>query len=154
MPQRIYWVQEPHILALEYTGTMTSEDLSASTAQALLEVEKRPLHFLLDLSRAVTTGTVLVKAGNENEPFSELIHHPNSGWFAIVGPNSVARFAIQLLFRQSLVKIFPTRDEAVTFLQALTETSIIEDDTQPVTPKIDTPAGHQPSNEAHSSRKQ
>jgi hypothetical protein len=122
MSHRVYWIQEPQILALEYTGVPTPEDLRGATSQALAEVEKRHMHFLVDLSKADTKGAELLKAGNEVGPFLSLLRHKNAGWFAMVGPNAMARFAITLFFRQSLVKIFTTKEEAVTFLLALTET--------------------------------
>lgn len=122
MAHQVYWIKEPQLLALEYTGRVTPDDLRSATTQALEHVRQRQMDFLIDLSQTETEGAQLIKASSEVSSFVALIRHPNARWFAMVGPNVVARFAIQMFFRQAQVKIFATRDEAVAFLFALRQT--------------------------------
>jgi hypothetical protein len=112
MPANIYWVEEPYILATEYTGNVTEDDSEKALKVLLEAAQKGPLYNLVDMREATTIHNNVFRM----RPVVDLINHPNTHWLAVVKPNVIAKFAIQVLVRHK-AKVFDTREEAEAFLR-------------------------------------
>ena len=112
MTANIYWIEEPYIIATDYSGNVTEDD-SEKTLKFLLEaVQKGPLYNLVDMREATTIHNNVFRM----RPVVDLINHPNTQWVVVVKPNVIAKFAIQVLVRHK-AKVFDTREEAEAFLR-------------------------------------
>lgn len=119
MPQKVYWIQEPHIMSADYCEVVSAEDLDQALSRCLAEVEKNKVYFLVDMSEATSWPTNILKFASLNG----LISHPNTQWFVFVGPSTFIKFIIQMS-RRNRVKVFETRKEALAFLEERVSTEI------------------------------
>jgi hypothetical protein len=114
MPYKVYWIQEPSIMAAEWIGHVSVEEFESGMRECLSPLEHYPINFLVDMQQALTLPTNVLKLG----PLRTLLSHKNSGWFAFVGPNRFIKFLIQLSQLKHM-KVFDSREEAVQFLEEM-----------------------------------
>jgi hypothetical protein len=112
MPVKIYWLQEPTILANDYTGDVNMDDSEEVIKFSLDAVARNPVYILVDMREAASIHNNVLKMGS----VVELINHPNTRWLAVVRPNVLAKFVLQVLVRHK-AKVFDTREEAEIFLR-------------------------------------
>ena len=112
MPSKVYWAEEPAIAAADYEGVVTTEDLEHVMAECLKMVEVNPVYFVVDMLKATSLPKNILKLAS----LSKLVNHPNSRWFAFIGPPVIVRFAMQVIHRKS-AKIFETREDGLIFLR-------------------------------------
>lgn len=112
MPAHAYWIDQPLILSNDYIGKITSQDAEAMVNSVQEAVRQGPTYIIVDLRQATSLPTNLIKIGS----LTELVNNPNLRWLAIVGPNAVAKFLINLLARNRAV-VFGSREEAEAFLR-------------------------------------
>lgn len=121
MAHQVYWLKENSILSVDYTGHVTPEDMEEATTIALSIVREHKIYCIVDLSKMSSNPPNMLRSANKMKPFLELSRHPNVVWFAIIGPSSMAKFAIQLFFRSGNYRIFADRAEAENYLIELSE---------------------------------
>jgi hypothetical protein len=112
MPVQIYWLQEPMILSNDYVGDVDMNDSENVLRFSLDAVARHPLYVLVDMSQATSIHNNVLKMGS----VVELINHPNTRWLAVVRPNVLAKFVLQVLVRHK-AKVFDAREEAEAFLR-------------------------------------
>lgn len=108
----IYWVKEPQILSVDYSGDVTVDDVRVVVTQMTDILKKQPLHFLIDLSRATSFAPEII----EMSSLSEWLYHPNGRWFAYVQPRGIFKALVRYRHRNP-VKIFNDRTDALGFLE-------------------------------------
>lgn len=111
MPSHVYWIEDPWILAVDYSGQVTAADVKSVAQDCLLAMKDQPVYFLVDLSQSESVSPKVI----ELPSFSDWIYHPNARWFAYVQPSGLFKSLIQVRHRDAS-KIFNTRDEALSFL--------------------------------------
>lgn len=112
MPSRVYWLEEPIIMVAEYSGAVTTEDLDEALKMCLAYLEDHTIYFLVDLESADSIPTNLLKLASLNQ----IIDHERSRWFAFLQPNTLVKFAMQVMMRNH-ARVFDNRDAAVAFLR-------------------------------------
>ncbi len=118
MPSQVYWIEEPAIMVVDYSGQVTVEDVRTVVRQCLGALHHNPVYFLVDFSAAVSVALEIVELSS----LSQWIYHPNSRWFAYVKPNRLFASLMQVRHHDSF-KAFEDRDEALAFLHHAVETS-------------------------------
>lgn len=113
MGHRIYWIEEPHILGVDYTGIGTSEDLEAVLDYCLPQCDAHPICFLVNLNESSGFEPSILKSLK----MKQVLTHPNTKWWAIVGVHGMYKFAFQFFMRFVAVKAFDQQEEAVSFLK-------------------------------------
>jgi tricorn protease-like protein len=111
MAANIYWINEPFVIGVQYSGNVTGEDIQNVADRCLPLMDDQTVYFLIDLSQANSIPSNVFKIG----PLLKMTGHPNVRWFAFVQPDRFAKFAIQVLLRNR-VKVFSTPEEASAFL--------------------------------------
>ena len=119
MPSKAYWVDEPNIMSADYYGAVSTEDLDNALMACLVEVEKKAVHLVVDMSGSESFPTNVLKLASLNK----LTSHANARWFAFVKPPTLVRFAMQIFHRHNS-KIFATREEALAFLREQVQEAI------------------------------
>jgi hypothetical protein len=119
MPSHVYWIEDPWILAVDYSGDVTAADVKSVAQDCLLAMKDQPVYFLVDLSESVSVSPKVV----ELPSFSEWIYHPNARWFAYVNASGLFKSLVQVRHRDAS-KLFNTRDDAMNFLQKAVEYAI------------------------------
>ncbi len=112
MPGNIYWAEEPWILAVDYSSSVTADDVKKAAMESITAMQRGPVYFLIDLSESDSVETRAV----ETALFSEWIYHPNARWFAYVKASGLFRSLVQVRHRDS-AKFFDNRDAALAFLE-------------------------------------
>ncbi len=111
MPSQVYWLEEPTIMVAEYSGEVTSEDLDSALSECLEYLKEQTIYFLVDLESADRIPTNLFKLAS----LTEVVNHDNSRWFAFLKPNTLVKFAMQVILRNH-ARVFEDREAAITFL--------------------------------------
>jgi hypothetical protein len=112
VPISISWLDEPFILCHTYVGDVSAQEIDDALQAGLGAVEHNPVHFLIDIRASSSIpGSVIRLPGA-----AQLVKHPNTGWFVIVGTSSLVKFFLQVFVRNRF-KVVDTLDEAAAFLQ-------------------------------------
>jgi hypothetical protein len=119
MPSHVYWIEDPWILAVDYSGNVSAEDVKSAAQDSLLAMKNQPVYFLIDLTACELVSPKVI----ELSAFSEWIYHPNARWFAYVNATGLFKSLIQVRHRDAS-KLFSTRDEALNFLHKAVEYAI------------------------------
>jgi hypothetical protein len=119
MPSHVYWIEDPWILAVDYSGEVSIADVKSVAHDCLLVMKDQPVYFLIDLSQS----TLVTPKALELPTFSEWIYHPNARWFAYVNATGLFKSLIQVRHRDAS-KHFSTRDEALAFLHKAVDYAI------------------------------
>lgn len=112
MVGNIYWIEESSILAIDYSASVTADDVKKAAQESIALMRRGPIYFLIDLSESDSVESRAV----EMPIFSEWIYHANARWFAYVGASGVFRSLVQVRHRDS-AKFFDNRDAALAFLE-------------------------------------
>ncbi|MBL8163095.1 MAG: hypothetical protein JNJ61_14005 [Anaerolineae bacterium] len=112
MPVDVYWAKESQILAVDYSGDVTVDDVRTVVTQLTEFLRMHPLHFLVDLSQATSFAPEIIELSS----LSEWLYHPNGRWFAYVQPSGVFKSLVRYRHRNP-VKIFHDRIDALGFLE-------------------------------------
>jgi hypothetical protein len=112
MPGQIYWLEEPWIMAVDYSGLVTANDVRSIVAQSLPALGSGPVYFLIDLSQSESVAPQVIELSS----LSEWIYHPNARWFAYVQPRGIFKMLINIRHSDN-VRFFNQRDDALIFLQ-------------------------------------
>ncbi|MBZ0282704.1 MAG: hypothetical protein K8L97_18325 [Anaerolineae bacterium] len=119
MPVQVEWLEQPWILAVDYGGDVTADDVRKAIATSLKHLKEHPVHFLIDMSQSVSVDPDVLELSS----LSEWIYHPNGRWFAYVQPGGAFKTFIKLRHRNP-VRLFDDRNTALTFLQKAVELGI------------------------------
>jgi hypothetical protein len=119
MPVQVEWLEQPWILAVDYGGRVTIDDVRSAIAASLVHLKSHPIHFLIDLSQSETIDPEFLELSS----LSEWIYHPNGRWFVYVRPNGAFKTLIKLRHRNP-IRIFDDRSQALDFLQKAVEIGI------------------------------
>jgi hypothetical protein len=119
MPSHVYWIEDPWILAVDYSGHVSAEDVKSAAQDCLLAMKNQPVYFLIDLTAAEIVSPKVI----ELPAFSEWIYHPNARWFAYVKASGLFKSLIQVRHRDAS-KLFTSRDEALNFLHKAVDYAI------------------------------
>ncbi|MBZ0298540.1 MAG: hypothetical protein K8J31_02315 [Anaerolineae bacterium] len=112
MPSNVYWLDEPHIMVAEYSGSVSHEDIQSAMDQCLSVLSQHSCHFLVDTTQVTTLPKDLLRLG----PVLTLINHSNRGWLIFLAhQNIMIKFAVQVMVRNKF-RFMTSREEAVTFL--------------------------------------
>ncbi len=115
MSTQVYWLEQPWLLSADYVGDLTSEDMDAVLEQSLALAEEQPVYVLID-TRALNVRPSNIKTMSRLDTLRQLVSHPNLCWLAFVGTDPLARYYMTLLTPHK-VRIFPLREQAITFLR-------------------------------------
>jgi len=111
MPSHVYWIEDPWILAVDYSGQVSVADVKSAAQDCLLAMKNQSVYFLVDLTETELVSPKVI----ELPSFSEWIYHPNARWFAYVNASGLFKSLIQVRHRDAS-KLFNRRDEALNFL--------------------------------------
>ena len=113
MPAQIYWLETPHhIMAVDYTGRVTIDDVRYVIQGCVIELAHQPIHFLVDFSLSESFDRQIIELSS----LSEWLYHPNARWFAYVRLTGLYKNLLQLRHPNSL-RFFQERAEAEAFLR-------------------------------------
>jgi tricorn protease-like protein len=111
MPSRVYWIDHPWILSVDFSGQVTPADVKSAAQECLAAVQHQPVYFIIDMAEAQSVAPAVL----ELPTFSEWIYHPNARWFAYVHPPGLFKSLIQVRQRDT-GKLFNDRQSALDFL--------------------------------------
>lgn len=112
MPAHVYWIDEPHIMAVDYSGEVSMDDIRAVIAICITALSENPVHFLVDFTQATSFDPQIIELSS----FSEWLYHRNARWFSYVRLTGLYKNLLQLRHPQN-VKFFHERAEAEDFLR-------------------------------------
>src|SRR5258705_9495475 len=108
MTAKTYWIEEPVIMAAEYEGNVSNEDIDQIMEACMKVVETQPCYFLVDTLKMSSIQPNFLKLNS----LLKFVSHPNLRWLAmVIGYNPMIRFAIQVLVRKN-ASVFSTREDA------------------------------------------
>jgi hypothetical protein len=111
MTGRIYWIEKPHILSVDYSDEVTVADVKAAAQNSLVALHHHAVYFLVDLSQSQSVSPDAIQLPS----FTEWIQHPNARWFAYVQASGLMKSLLQM--RQGgTAKFFSDRESALAFL--------------------------------------
>jgi hypothetical protein len=117
MPVAIFWVQSPHIVAVEYQRSVSRDDLTFTNKQLLGYAQQHPLYILVDLQQVTSLPRNLVNLSYNMQDARDLLEHPNIRAFAFVKVSTTVRLALETILRDHRYDIFADRAEAVAYLR-------------------------------------
>ncbi len=116
MPFSIGWHQQGKVIASQFRGAVTLEEMreSSNTAIAMFAEGTPPIHFITDMSQIKSFST------NFMEIRRALVYldHPAMGWHAFYAapPLSTSFINVYTQVIKVRVKTFKTYEQAITFL--------------------------------------
>lgn len=123
MAHQTGWIDEnKRIWFADYIGDITPEDIAGAGEAGCNVADEGAVYALIDFTDANSWPKNLIGIAGKTDKLMQFSKHPNAIWFAFSGANTVIRFGIQV-FMRSKVKVFETREEAVTFLNEMAETA-------------------------------
>ena len=113
MAAKNYWIEEHVIMAAEYEGNVSNEDIDQIMEACMAVVEERACYFIVDTLKMSSIQPSFLKLNS----LLKFITHPNLRWLAmVIGYNPMIRFAIQVLARKN-ASVFSTREDALVYLR-------------------------------------
>ena len=123
MPCEVRWEAEPHIVFFKMLGVVTEAELTSAIDTQIDMALKHPdvlVHTLVDageikqLPRLPVMGHELKRMMQES---------PNRNVSTLYGVSALIRFSLEVLMRITpmRIKIFPSREEALTFIHKMIE---------------------------------
>lgn len=112
MSATTHWIDEPWILAVNFSDYITVDDMRTVIAACVPLMREHPVYFLVDMS----TVNGFDRAIFELSSLSEWIYHPNGRWYAYIRPDQVFT-AVMKRRQRGNFKAFDDRDEALGFLE-------------------------------------
>ncbi len=109
------WINEPYIIATNYTGHVLGSEFDMNMLEYLGIVQAQPAYILLDMSKVESLPTQLLQLSS----LGQVIAHPNSSWLSIVIPGQVENIRTTRMLARDKVKLFPDRNTALAFLRAM-----------------------------------
>jgi len=119
MPVQVEWLEQPWILAIDYDGNVTTDDVRNVIAASLKYLKNHPVHFLIDMSQSISVDPEVLELSS----LSEWLYHPNGRWFVYVQPGGAFKRLIRLRHRNP-IRLFDDRETALDFLQKAVEIGI------------------------------
>lgn len=116
MATEVHWLEEPHILAIHFTGDVGIPDMRAAIHAALDALDNGPVHFLLDFSQMASFDPNIMQLSS----LSEWLYNPKSRWFAYVGLTGLSKNLMRLR-HQNNIRFFQERSEAERFLHQVVQ---------------------------------
>ena len=114
MTHTISWYLDKRIVLVQYSGTLTSDELQIAVPETVRTMDQgiAPLYMVVDVS---AVGKFPMNLG-ELKRLTEA-QHPKLSWVAMVGMNSLARFIVTALSQFADLKIRPANsvEEAVAY---------------------------------------
>lgn len=117
MPLEMVWIIEPAVVGFIFSGDVTAHDLDEFGRLGCGQAAARPLSVLVDFSAAKSLPKNLVNTALRSAPLLEFASHPHARRFVFVDVNPAARFMVEMIFRNTAVKIAQTRETAITYLK-------------------------------------
>lgn len=114
----VEWITEPNIIRFIVHQDLTPEDLETIGQIGGDHVLLRNLYTLIDFSDVHTLPRHLATTALRSTAFLNFVNHPNAHWFAIVRPNSAVHYMVEIVMRNTRVKIVETHEAGETFLKA------------------------------------
>lgn len=111
MPVQTYWIEEPTILAVDFSGEISQGDMRQVIYLSIAALRKNPVCFLVDMTASSGTDMAVLELSS----MSEWIYHPNGRWFGYVNPNPLFKNLIKMRHRGN-ARTFADRQEAISFL--------------------------------------
>ena len=114
MPFISEWINEPYILATNYSGRVSGGELKVSMLEYLGAVQTQPMYFMMDFLESDGVPQEML-----NMPaILQVINHANTRWLIMVKTENAYSYMTQLLSRDK-VKIYRDRQTALGFLRAM-----------------------------------
>jgi tricorn protease-like protein len=113
MPVHTYWIEEPAIMAVDFSGEITVDDMRKAILPCVISLREHPVYFLIDMSASTHMDIKIMELSS----LSEWIYHPNGRWFAYVQPNRLFQNLVRLRHHGNY-KFFDDRQQAVEFLKS------------------------------------
>ncbi len=113
MPATIEWLEEPHIILIEFSGQVDAAEMRHIIAVAVQALAAGPVYFLKDFTATTSFDPKILELSS----LSEWLYHPNARWFAYVGVTGLSKQLISLR-HQNDTRFFKTRAEAEQFLRS------------------------------------
>ncbi|GAB1422070.1 hypothetical protein MASR2M15_22780 [Anaerolineales bacterium] len=111
MSFRITWLHKPHIIRIQYEGTVTGLDLTQSMQKVLRAVMQTETYLMLDFSAIHIVPNDLFS----NSLTSQLLNHANTQWCVVIASQDRNDRNTRLL-TQDKIKLFSQYDSAYAFL--------------------------------------
>lgn len=123
MPLQLVWINEPAVAEFIFSGDVTAHDLDEFGRLGIDLAGRGPLSALVDFSAAKSLPKNLVNTALRSSPLLEFASHPHARRFVFVDVNPAARFMVEMVFRNTAVKIAQTRETAIAYLKDATNDS-------------------------------
>lgn len=123
MPLEMVWIIEPAVVEFVFSGDVTAHDLDELGRLGCDQAAQGPLSALVDFSAAKSLPKNLVNTALRSGPLLEFASHPHARRFVFVDVNPAARFMVEMIFRNTAVKIAQTRETAIAYLKDATNDS-------------------------------
>lgn len=125
MTMNIRWLVEKRVIYCSFEGTLSVEQLRASSQQIierLSQSEQKLVHILFDLSMVEGIPLQMGLIGESVRPF---MTHPSTGWIIAFGTqNGMIRMISSIVSQtfRARFRFYRQRDEAIQMLQSLDTT--------------------------------
>lgn len=119
MTAQIEWIEKPWIMAVDYSGAVTVDDVRQTVINCVAQLQDHPTHFLIDMTETVSVDPSTLELSS----LSEWIYHPNGRWFVYIRPTGAFKALINLRHRNP-IKQFDDRKAALEFLQKAVQIGI------------------------------
>lgn len=113
MTFRTEWIREPYILGTTFSNNTSVTDLNLIMLEYLGAAQEQKVYFLLDFSNVVVPNELLSLPS-----LLQVINHANTKWLGIVKAETSSSYMTKLLTRDK-VKMFRTREDAISFLETM-----------------------------------
>lgn len=108
----VHWIEEPWIIAVNFSDYITVDDAHAAIRECVPALKEYSVYFLIDM-RTVNGFDLRIF---ELSSLSEWIYHPNGRWFPYIRPLDMLK-SIMKVRQPGNFKAFDEQDEATAFLQ-------------------------------------
>ncbi|MCS6834400.1 MAG: hypothetical protein NZ750_00085 [Anaerolineae bacterium] len=128
MPIITEWFIENKVIMTTYKGTVTTDDLvqTADDILSMIDQSNSPMvHTLVNVSEIESYPTNVVQIVNSTR---KAFAHPRYGWLILFGDyNKTTIFILHMVasIMRLRVRIFPTLNETIDFLQTIDSTIVL-----------------------------
>ena len=111
MSVSIHWIEEPWILAVNFSEYITVDDIRTAIAACVPLLSEHPVYFLIDMSTVSGFDPQIFELSS----LSVWIYHPNGRWFAYIRPAHTFTSLMKRRQRGNF-RAFDDYNEALDFL--------------------------------------
>lgn len=113
----VQWISVPTLLSFVVSNDLTLADLNQIGQIGGEAVATHPVYSLIDFTDVSQYPRNLVTTALRSEAFLNFVNDPNARWFAIVSATPAVHYMIEVVMRNTQVKLVDHHDAAEAFLR-------------------------------------